>query len=164
MSVLFNGSNQYKFASSLAAALLLSGAGITLTGASSIDSVEATREEALIADISSQAKPTQLIDTLASNGSENTSTTLFLRAEQNEDILVLPHAIDGRPAATLYVKDIPVLTFIGTEVDSLSSASGGVALASSDTNASLEAQVTTPSDILNAAADGDPVPSSDRFG
>ena len=159
MSVLFNGSNQYKFASSLAAALLLSGAGITLTGASSIDSVEATRAEALIADASSQAKPTPLSDTLASNGSANTSTTHLLRAEQsgNENILVLPHAIDGRQAATLYVKNIPVLTFIGTEVDSLSNASGGVALASSDPNASLEAQATTPGNILNAEAESDPV-------
>lgn len=157
MSVLFNGSNKYKFASSLAAALLLSGAGITLTGASSIDSVEAIREDALIADASSQARPTQLIDALASNGSENTSTTHLLRAEQNEDILVLPHAIDGRQAATLYVKNIPVLTFIGTEVDSLSNASGGVALAASDINAPLAAQATTPGDILNADAEGDPI-------
>ncbi|PZO15921.1 MAG: septal ring lytic transglycosylase RlpA family protein [Leptolyngbya foveolarum] len=157
MSVLFNGSNKYSFASSLVAALLLSGAGITLTGASAIDSVEAKGKEALIADASSQAKPTQLIDALASNGSEGTSTTHPLSAEQSEDILVLPHAIDGRQAATLYVKDIPVLTFIGTEVDSLSNASNGVAIASISPTASLEAQATTPGDILNAEAEGDPV-------
>lgn len=158
MSVLFNGSNKYSFASSLVAALLLSGAGITLTGASSIDSVEEAKgKEALIADASSQAKPTQLIDALASNGSEDASTMPTLSAEQSEDILVLPHAIDGRQAATLYVKDIPVLTFIGTEVDSLSNASDGVAIASIGTTASLEAQATTPGDILNAEAEGDPV-------
>ena len=157
MSVLFNGSNKSKFASTLAAALLLSGAGITLSGARSIDSVEAKDEEALIAEASSEAKPTQLIDALASNGSEATSTTDILNAEQAEDILVLPHAIDGRQAATLYVKDIPVLTFIGTEVDSLSNASDGVALAASDTTVSLETDATPAGDIMSAEGESDPV-------
>ncbi|MGB3766053.1 MAG: septal ring lytic transglycosylase RlpA family protein [Phormidesmis sp.] len=157
MFVLFNGSNKSKFASSLAAALLLSGAGITLTGASSIDSVEAKKEEAPIADAASNAKPTQLIDALAANGSENTSTTQSLSAEQNEDILVLPHAIDGRQAATLYVKDIPVLTFLGTEVDRLSNANDGVALAASDAAISLGTQPAPAGDILSADAQSDPV-------
>ena len=157
MSVLFNGSNKSKFASTLAAALLLCGAGITLSGARSIDSVEAKDGEALIAEASSEAKPTQLIDALASNGSEATSATDILSAEKTEDILVLPHAIDGRQAATLYVKDIPVLTFIGTEVDSLSNASDGVALAASNAAVSLEADVAPAGDILNAAGESDPV-------
>lgn len=160
MSVLSNGSNKskFKFATSLVAALLLSGAGITLSGARSIDSVEAKgSEDALLAEASSDAKPTQLIDALASNGSENTPSANILSAEQNEDILVLPHAIDGRQAATLYVKDIPVLTFIGTEVDSLSNASDGVALAASDTSLSLETEAAPVGDILNADAENDPV-------
>ena len=159
MSVLFNGSNksQFKFATSLLAALLLAGAGITLSGARSIDSVEAKEsEDALIANAASEAKPTQLIDALASNGSEDVSANDILDAEQNEDILVLPHAIDGRQAATLYVKDIPVLTFIGTEVDSLSNASDGVTLAASET-VSLEAEATSAGDILNASEESDPV-------
>ena len=154
MSVLFNGSNKSKFAGTFAAALLLSGAGLTLSGARSIDSVEAKNEETLVADVSSEAKPTQLTDALASNGSDTTSS---LMPAQNEDVLVLPHAIDGRQAATLYLKDIPVLTFIGTEVDSLSNASDGVALATSDTSIALEADAAPAGDILDASAEGDPV-------
>ena len=158
MSVLFNGSNksQFKtrFASTLAAALLLSGAGLTLSGARSIDSVEANDEETLVADASSEAKPTQLIDALASNGSDTSSS---ITPAQTEDILVLPHAIDGRQAATLYVKDIPVLTFIGTEVDSLSNASDGVALAASDTSVALDADAAPAGDILDASAENAPV-------
>lgn len=162
MSVLFNGSNksQFKtrFATSLAAALLLSGAGITLSGARSIDSVEAQNtEDTLIAEASSEAKPTQLTDALASNGSENNSSANTLSAAQDEDILVLPHAIDGRQAATLYVKDIPVLTFIGTEVDSLSNAKDGVALAAADASLSLETEAAPAGDILDASAESDPV-------
>lgn len=161
MSVLSNGSNKskFKFATSLLAALLLSGAGLTLTGARSIDSVEAQEfEDTLVANASSEAKPAQLIDALASNRSESISTDNVLNAEQNEneDILVLPHAIDGRQAATLYVKDIPVLTFIGTEVSSLSNASSGVALAASGP-VSLETAATSAGDILNASKDSDPV-------
>ena len=166
MSVLFNGSNKFKFASSFAAVLLLSGASLTLSAARSINSVEAKNEDTLITDVSSPAKPTQIIDALASNGSDsiqnNSAATPVAIApstisEQNEEILVLPHAIDGRQAATLYVKDIPVLTFIGTEVDSLSNASDGVALATSDPAASLEAEATSAGNILNASAESDPV-------
>ena len=159
MSVLSNGSNKskFKFATSLLAALLLSGAGLTLTGARSIDSVEAQEfEDTLVANASSEAKPAQLIDALASNRSEAISTDNVLNTEKKEDILVLPHAIDGRQAATLYVKDIPVLTFIGTEVSSLSNASDGVALAANGP-VSLETAATSAGDILNASKDSDPV-------
>jgi rare lipoprotein A len=36
-----------------------------------------------------------------------------------DNVLIYSHDVDGRQAATLYIKDIPVLTFLGTDVDSL---------------------------------------------
>ncbi|MEO1447076.1 MAG: septal ring lytic transglycosylase RlpA family protein, partial [Cyanobacteria bacterium J06635_11] len=70
----------------------------------------------------------------------------------------------GRQAATLFVKDIPVLTFIGTEIDSLSNGSDAVSLASSNTSAELQAGAAAPGDILNAGLENDPVLRATNLG
>ena len=74
------------------------------------------------------------------------------------------HAIDGRQAATLFVKDIPVLTFIGTEVDSLSNSSDSISLAAGNTYESLQAEGAGTGDILNEVAENDPVLRATNLG
>ena len=56
--------------------------------------------------------------------------SLFQGKEQGgsypEIVQVISHALDEKEAATLYVKDIPVLTFVGQEMSVLASKSRGV--------------------------------------
>lgn len=155
MSLLSNGSIRKQLTTGLAAALLLSGIGATLAGAQSTQlsatrDVESTEANAASDIESSEIKSTQPSESGVSAGAELAPTL-------SEEISVYPHAIDGRQAATLFVKDIPVLTFIGTEVDSLSNRSNAVSLAAASTTASLQAEGTGTGDILNAAAENDPV-------
>lgn len=80
----------------------------------------------------------------------------------NSDILIHAHAVDGRQAATLYIKNIPVLTFIGTEVDSLSHTGDVVTLASSDPSVSL--QTAAPARNTQASQETDPVVRATSLG
>jgi rare lipoprotein A len=62
---------------------------------------------------------------------------------QTEAIVhILPHSLDDRPAATLYIRDIPVLTFLAPEDD-------GTAVASSDVGADVK--VSGASDMATTA-------------
>ena len=109
-------------------------------------------------------------DAVASNPTAATDTIELqpaadLAPELSDNVLVYPHAIDGRQAATLFVKDIPVLTFIGTEVDSLSNSNSVIALAATtESSTSLQADVAPAGDILNAAQENDPVLRASNLG
>ena len=162
MFVLFNGfMNQ--FASSLAAAVLLSGVGATLTGAQSLSIASQVKDsESATADLST------LVSEGASQSSKSSERAIAspsvtfpeqadLLPSADSDILIHPHAIDGRQAATLYVQDIPVLTFIGTEVDSLSNRKA-IFLAASDASLSLQIAEPTEAEAAgNEADEDDPV-------
>ncbi|MEM6597351.1 MAG: septal ring lytic transglycosylase RlpA family protein [Cyanobacteria bacterium P01_C01_bin.69] len=154
MSLLSKGSIQ--LTSGLAAAFLLSGVGATLAGAQPTQLSETNDVESVEANTLPAVPEIEL--------SENKSTQTApadlqteLAPSLSEEINVYPHAIDGRQAATLFVKDIPVLTFIGTEVDSLSNGNDAISLAVGDTMASLQAEGAGSGDVLNAAAENDPV-------
>ncbi|MGB3292622.1 MAG: hypothetical protein WBB01_06540, partial [Phormidesmis sp.] len=155
MFVLFKDSVKYQFAGSLAAAVLLSGAGASFTGTQPVSNAsQAKNTESVAAGLSallsgeSPSPELLLADrAIASNPStslpeqaEGTAFNADLNPAPNSDILVHPHAIDGRQAATLYVRDIPVLTFIGTEVDSLSNSSDAVFLAAGDSSLALQSE------------------------
>ena len=151
MFVLFNGfMNQ--FASSLAAAVLLSGVGNTLIGAQPLSIASQTKNsESTAADLStllsegeSQSTESPSEGAIASNPSITLPEQADLSPSADSDIIVHPHAIDGRQAATLYVQDIPVLTFIGTAVDSLSN-SEAIFLAAGD--APLSLQTAEPTEV-----------------
>ncbi|MGD1864431.1 MAG: septal ring lytic transglycosylase RlpA family protein [Phormidesmis sp.] len=143
----------------MTAALLLSGVGATLAGAQStqlsttkdVESIEANAVSSAASEIeSSEPKSAQSPESGIAVDSE-------LAPALSEEISVYPHAIDGRQAATLFVKDIPVLTFIGTEVDSLSNSNDAISIAASGTLDSFQAEGAGSGDILNATAENDPV-------
>ncbi|MEL7333324.1 MAG: septal ring lytic transglycosylase RlpA family protein, partial [Cyanobacteria bacterium J06560_2] len=151
-----------------AAALLLSGITATLAGAqSTANQLSENKDvESIEATVASESEVKSAADAVASNTSpsntsqsaaEEISAESELSPELSGDVSVYPHAIDGRQAATLYVKDIPVLTFIGTEVDSLSNSSDAVPLAAGEAATALQAEATEAGDILNSAQENDPV-------
>ncbi len=157
MSLLSNGSITKQLTTGFAAALLLSGVGATLAGAQptqqstankNVESIEANAASEIESSELKSAQPTQQPGVVRSTD---------LAPALSEDVTVYPHAIDGRQAATLFVKDIPVLTFIGTEVDSLSNSNDAISLATSDLSASVEAEGAGSGGILNASAENDPV-------
>ena len=164
MSLLSKGSIQKQFAHGLIAAVLLTGASATLAGAQPTNQSSKTQNvESLEASVASELGSSSAIasnllasDLLASGLQEAVSPTEHA-PELGDDVSVYPYAIDGRQAATLYIKDIPVLTFIGTEVNSLSNRSGTVSLASSSSEASLGAGTSEAGNILNSAQESDPV-------
>lgn len=171
MFVLFNGSIKQQLASGLAAALLLTGAAAVRTSAQSLSQSASPSPEVK----SSQSSDLQSVDTaspdaLASSGNqsgaEDIQSAIELAPELSEDILVHAHAIDGRQAATLFVKDIPVLTFIGTEVNSLSNSSDAVSLALTDaaSDPALEAEAAPAGDLLNSDLEADPVLRATNLG
>lgn len=183
MSVLFNGFIKHQFASSLAAAVLLSGAGATFVSAQPLSQVPAAKDiESVAADLStllSEAGSPSTERAIASNPptpaaeqseglSFNADSTPAADRSLGDDILIHPHAIDGRQAATLYVKDIPVLTFIGTEVDSLSNSSDAVSLAAGDSSLTLQtagqADAAPSGDVLDAQRENDPVLRATNLG
>lgn len=146
MFVLSKGSIKQQLASGLAAALLLSGVSA------------ATAPAQTASDTSDNKSAEAIASNDAAIGSEAVQPGAELAPSLNEDILVHAHAIDGRQAATLYVKDLPVLTFIGTEVHSLSNSSDAVALAISDTaGTSLDVETAPAGDLLDPALEADPV-------
>lgn len=173
MFVLFKGSMKHQFAGSLAAAVLLSGAGLPFTGAQPLSTAsQAKVTESVAADLSaslpegeSPSPELRLADgAIAANQSttlpepEGISFTTDLIPSLDGDILIHPHAIDGKQAATLYVRDIPVLTFIGTEVDSLANNSDAVSLAAGDSSLSLQSGQAAPTGAgLDAERENDPV-------
>lgn len=188
MFVLSNGSLKH-CASSLTAAVLLSSLGVTLVGARSVsaspiadeanfkiaESVSAGTEASLstgspVDSRSVEATSVELSDTVASSavsaGSANggSEPNAALVPALSGDILIHSHAVEGRQAATLYIKNIPVLTFIGTEVNSRSNASDALSLAASDTTISLQTGVSRAGDILNAEQENDPVLRATRLG
>ena len=163
MSVLFNGSLKQKFASGFAAAVLLSGAATIPGGQLANESSEAKSNDAKEAVQASDSVSPQAGTNLASNSDVQPGSTLA--PASSSTILVHPHTIDGRQAATLFVKNIPVLTFIGTEVNSLSNSGDSVALALSDTTASLQTDAASGAGgLLNAEAEADPVLRATELG
>ena len=114
--------SKQQFATSLAAAALLSGmntVGIGATiGASAVGAQPANRANEPEAVID---KPVQTTDTTTASNNLETGSDFVSDSALSDDVLVYPHDVDGRQAATLYVKDIPILTFLATEVDSLTS-------------------------------------------
>lgn len=158
MSLLSKGSLQKQFTSGLTAALLLTGIGSTLAGAQPETQLPATKDVESAGTLAPESSSSEL----ASNATEEITPNTELAPELSGDVSIYPHAVDGRQAATLYVKNIPVLTFLGTEVDSLSNVSGAVSLASAsldsgDQAASLQTEGAESGDILNNAQESDPV-------
>ncbi|MEL6814692.1 MAG: septal ring lytic transglycosylase RlpA family protein [Cyanobacteria bacterium J06598_3] len=146
MFVLSKGSIKQQLASGLAAALLLS--GVSAANAPAQTAAETSENKSAEAIASSDA----LTD------SESVQPGAELAPSLSEGILVHAHEIDGRQAATLYVKDLPVLTFIGTEVHSLSNSSDAVALAISDTSgAALDVSAAPVGGLLDPELEADPV-------
>lgn len=126
MFVLFKNSAKQQLTSSLTAALLLCGVSANVTHAQMLG----TSPEV---ESSTQSIETAIAPTGTLEGAQ------AIQAPASSNILVHAHEIDGRSAATLYVKNIPVLTFIGTEIDSLSKSEGAVSLALSAPAAVIEA-------------------------
>ncbi len=202
MSVLSNGSIKHQFASHLAAAFLLSGAGIAVLGAqparaipmtndvdfksaelipvdaatslstgsstdlstgSPVEAKSAVESAGTIASSSAPSAPNSAdSSSLANRGSQPAAE---LTPARSSDILIHSHIVDGRQAATLYIKNIPVLTFIGADVNSLSNASDAVSLAAADSaSLSLQASTARAGDILNSELENDPVLRATRLG
>jgi rare lipoprotein A len=167
-----------KFATSLTAALLLSGMGATVTGAQPLGDTSEARESATaVADSPVTSVPTESSVSVA-NGLELISNRAIAsnspvpapqsaqtgELEPNGNILVHAHEIDGRRAATLYVKDIPVLTFIGTEVGSLSNNSDAITLAANDSSSALAAAPAPTGNVLDPNLELDPVLRASALG
>lgn len=162
MFVLSNGSIKKQFATSLAAALLLLGMGATVAGArplsdapESKESATAITDPAAIASNSPDSKP---------NSGSNDGSAASADLRHTSNILVHAYEIDGRRAATLYVKNIPLLTFLGTEVGSLSNSSDAVSLAASNVSGSLAAAPAPAGDILDPNLELDPILRASTLG
>lgn len=174
MSVLSNGSIKQQFAKSLAAALLLTGTSATITSAQLLSDTPNSEESASVFDESNlDSNPLILLtnssvsgDIVASGNKAGSLTEANneLAAADDGNVLVHAHEIDGRRAATLYVKDIPVLTFIGTDVDSLSNSSDAVSLAAADTSIATQADTAEAGDVLDTELENDPVLRASSLG
>ena len=171
MSVLSKGSIKQQFASGLAAALLLSGTSAAIVSAQSANDTPENKSsqsaELQSAEVQSSAEAPSdeaFASNDAASGSEVIQPAAELTPSLSEDILVHAHEIDGRQAATLFVKDIPVLTFIGTEVNSLSNSSDAVSLAISDASLNLQADAAPAGDLLNSELEADPVLRATNLG
>ncbi len=174
MTVLSNGSIKQQFAKSLAAALLLTGANATITSAQILSNPPNSEASASVFDESSlEANPPVLLTNssvssdIVASGSQAGSKPQANNEPApaiSSSVLVHAHEIDGRRAATLYVKDIPVLTFIGTNVDSLSNSSDAVSLAAADPSLALAANTAEPGDVLNTSLENDPVLRASSLG
>lgn len=175
MFVLSNGSIKQQLTTSLAAALLLSGIGASVACAESLSDFSESAEFATptVSNGNSDSQSgihsgntanTSIASSRSSDGLEGLQqSALQLNASSN--ILVHAHEIDGRRAATLYVKNIPVLTFIGTEIDSLSNSGDAVSLAANgDLSLNLSAGAAPAGDILNSDLEHDPVLRASTLG
>ncbi|EDX84468.1 Rare lipoprotein A-like double-psi beta-barrel [Synechococcus sp. PCC 7335] len=139
--------SKQQFATSLAAAILLSGintVGIGATRAIAQPTNRANEAEAV------SDKPTELIGATAASSDSESGSGFVSDAALNDDVLVYPHDVDGRQAATLYLKDIPILTFLATEVDNLTNGieSEAAAEAVSDTEVSEAVSVSPADEVL----------------
>lgn len=157
MSSFSKGSIKQQFATGLTAALLLSGANASFTGAQALEQSTADATTDTIASSSVEIPVTGLSQPV-------TGVSPATMGQTNDHVMVYPHAIDGRQAATLYVKDIPVLTFIGTEIDSLSNGNDAISLATSSPSPSLQAEAVPTGDILDAQLENDPVLRANAIG
>jgi rare lipoprotein A len=168
MFVLSEGLIKQQFTKSLAAAVLLSAVGATAASAqtlgpisNALNAVSASENSRATGFADASATTAQpVISGLSAEDSlalDSAASGDELIPSLDSDILVHSHALDGRQAATLYVRNIPVLTFIGTEVDSLSRTGDAVAIASS-APAALEVSATAPAD--SSAADSSAADSS----
>jgi rare lipoprotein A len=168
MFVLSEGLIKQQFTKSLAAAVLLSAVGATAASAqtlgpisNALNAVSASENSRATGFADASATTAQpVISGLSAEDSlalDSAASGDELIPSLDSDILVHSHALDGRQAATLYVRNIPVLTFIGTEVDSLSRTGDAVAIASS-APAALEVSATAPAD--SSAADSSTADSS----
>ncbi|MFK8184102.1 MAG: septal ring lytic transglycosylase RlpA family protein [Phormidesmis sp.] len=164
MFVLSKNSAKQQLTSSLAAALLLSGVGATVTSAQTLSTspeVESSTQSAPASVVASNTASDSAPEAASNEAAIAPTETLENVQEEvaptfNSNILIHSHEIDGRSAATLYVKNIPVLTFIGTEIDSLSKTEGAVSLALSGAAPVIEEDA--------AAAHQDPVIRASNLG
>lgn len=150
MFVLSKNSAKHQLTSSLAAAVLLSGVGATVTSAQTLStspevesSTQSVPANVLASSSASESSPEVSANETAVAPAGTLDESLENAQEElapsfNSNILIHAHEIDGRSAATLYVKNIPVLTFIGTEIDSLSKTEGAVSLALSNPTPVIE--------------------------
>ncbi|MEL6158454.1 MAG: septal ring lytic transglycosylase RlpA family protein [Cyanobacteria bacterium J06554_11] len=171
MFLLSSDSLKQQFANGLTIAVFLSGAAASAASAQSpspsvetkvgdFNEVVSTPEQRA-SEPFSEPKSSQGSDEAAVDALQSISE---ISPELSDNIMVYPHEIDGRQAATLYVKDIPVLTFIGTEIHTLSNRNDAISLATADTTAELQSGSATAGDILNEAAENDPVLRANSLG
>ncbi len=101
---------------SLTAAILMSTAGVALPShAQQVDRLESLLLLSTDTSDSTAAVPQSQEVTTASPSQSSPEAPAAL-ARRTEDIVqVIAHPLDNRQAATLYVRDIPVLTFMGPE-------------------------------------------------
>ena len=171
MFLLSSDSLKQQLANSLTVAVLLSGAATSAASAQSVlPSVETKADESgEVVSADQEAATELLLEPKSSQGSEVESTGSIpsvseIAPELSDNVMVYPHEIDGRQAATLYVKDIPVLTFIGTEIHTLSNRNDAIALATADPVAELQSGSATAGDILDEASENDPVLRATNLG
>lgn len=102
---------------SLTAAVVVSAVSTSLPAqAQQIDRLEALLQQGEDADRSSPSAAT----TTADEASPSTQVTAASGPDRLSDLFqVIPHPLDNRQAATLYVRNIPVLTFIGPALPAL---------------------------------------------
>jgi len=135
MFVLSKNSAKQRLTNGLAAALLLSGISANVSSAQVVGTSPEVESSTQIVPVSvaSGATSEDQTEVEANEAAVAPSGTLENAQEDiapsSDVVLVHSHEIDGRSAATLYVKNIPLLTFLGTEVDSLSNSDGAVSLA-----------------------------------
>ena len=143
---------RHRLTHGLAAALLLSGISANVSSAQITNQIAGTSPEVesstqtVPVDVASNAAAEPQTEVGANEAAVAPTGTLEnaqeaaqeIAAPSSSNILVHSHDIDGRSAATLYVKDIPLLTFLGTEIDSLSNSDGAVSLALSESTPVVE--------------------------
>ncbi|MDA0267566.1 MAG: septal ring lytic transglycosylase RlpA family protein [Cyanobacteria bacterium] len=106
---------------SLTAAVLMSTAGVALpSNAQQIDSLESLLQLSFDPSDSTAAAPQFQEITTASPSQSSPEATAALVHRTEDIVQVIAHPLDNRQAATLYVRDIPVLTFLGSELSDLS--------------------------------------------
>ncbi|MGB7084437.1 MAG: septal ring lytic transglycosylase RlpA family protein [Phormidesmis sp.] len=170
MFVLSNGSIKQRlstsFTTGLTAAALLSGVianfSVTKPAYAASDADVATR-----AEVPAEVKSSWPSEAIATNDSAidlNARPSVELAPAEQQDTLVHTHTEDGRRAATLYIQDIPVLTFIGTNANSLTNSRDALSLAASETATALQADIAPAGDLLNSALETDPALRATHFG
>ncbi|MBE7381093.1 MAG: septal ring lytic transglycosylase RlpA family protein [Leptolyngbya sp. SIO1E4] len=113
------------FCRGLAAAVVVSAIGAPLpANAEQVSQLEASFQASR--DSETPSEPLESLDTDALSQPDQmtpSSQAGDLALGVSDFVQVIPHALDASQAATLYVSDIPVLTFVGQELETLSSKS-----------------------------------------